>query len=208
MKNVFFEPWVGKDYHSGGIFKKRILVLGESHYCGSPNCMGKCGLKNFPEGCEDLTTTGVIEKYLSGFKDGWTNTWLKFERSLVNKVTSIEDSNAIWNSLAFYNFLQVAMQKAREGGTFQDYEDAREAFLEVIELLKPELIIVWGVTRLFDNLPDKGWIPGDEKLIDNYPIRNGYYQLVDGTKSRVIGVYHPSTGYTWDWWYKVICTEL
>jgi len=30
MKSVFFKPWVGKVYDSGGIFGKRILVLGES----------------------------------------------------------------------------------------------------------------------------------------------------------------------------------
>lgn len=33
MANNFFQPFVGKDYASGGIFGKRIMVLGESHYC-------------------------------------------------------------------------------------------------------------------------------------------------------------------------------
>ena len=31
--NVFFQPFVGKDYANGGIFDKRIMILGESHYC-------------------------------------------------------------------------------------------------------------------------------------------------------------------------------
>ena len=30
--NIFFQPFVGKDYADGGIFGKRIMVLGESHY--------------------------------------------------------------------------------------------------------------------------------------------------------------------------------
>ena len=30
--NIFFQPFVGKHYVSGGIFGKRIMVLGESHY--------------------------------------------------------------------------------------------------------------------------------------------------------------------------------
>lgn len=33
MKNVKFKPWVGKDYHDGNEFGKKILVIGESHYC-------------------------------------------------------------------------------------------------------------------------------------------------------------------------------
>ena len=31
--NIFFQPFVGKDYANGGIFDKRIMILGESHYC-------------------------------------------------------------------------------------------------------------------------------------------------------------------------------
>lgn len=31
LNKVHFLPWVGKDYATGGIFKKRIMVLGESH---------------------------------------------------------------------------------------------------------------------------------------------------------------------------------
>ena len=31
--NIFFQPFVGKDYANGGIFGKRIMILGESHYC-------------------------------------------------------------------------------------------------------------------------------------------------------------------------------
>ena len=31
MNKVFFKPWVGKDYDTGGMFGKKILVLGEAH---------------------------------------------------------------------------------------------------------------------------------------------------------------------------------
>jgi hypothetical protein len=33
MKNVFFTPWVGKFYFEKGYNGKKIMVLGESHYC-------------------------------------------------------------------------------------------------------------------------------------------------------------------------------
>lgn len=33
MSEINFKPWVGKKYLSEGYNGKRILVLGESHYC-------------------------------------------------------------------------------------------------------------------------------------------------------------------------------
>ncbi len=208
MEHVFFEPWVGKDYQTGGLFSKKILVVGESHYCGSEDCNGKCGFRDFPEGgCEDFTHNTIMD-YLSGeCTDGWTRTFKKFERSLVNKVTSLEDSNRIWHSLAFFNYLQVAMTEARKAGTDEDYKESQIAFYEVIEKLQPELIIVWGM-RLFYKLPEENWTEGDSLIIDGYDVKNGYYQLKNGRKARCIAVYHPSAGYSWNWWHKVISSPL
>jgi len=203
MKNVFFEPWEGKQYQTGGIFGKKILVLGESHYCGE--CK-QCGIKYYPH-CDNINTNGLIEQYLSGVKDNWTPTFLKFERSLVNKETTLEDSNKIWNSIAFYNYLQVAKDESRQAGTKEEYTEAEQPFWEVLECLQPDLIIVWGM-RLYRYLPWTNWIESDDIIIDGYSIPNGYYQLPCGKKIRVIPIWHPSTGYSWDWWYKVLSTEL
>ena len=169
MENVFFKPWVGKNYHTGGIFKKKILVVGESHYCGGCN---ECGLKYSPE-CDELTTTGVMEFYLAGNTDTWTPTFKKFERSLVNKETTLDEG--------------------------------QKALSEVVDELQPDLIIVWGVTRMYQYFPSEGWIPGEEINIDGYNLKNGYYKT-KGTK--VVFVYHPSTGYEWDWWYEALAPFL
>ena len=208
MKHVFFEPWVGKDYPTGGLFHKKILIIGESHYCGSEDCNGKCGFRDFPEGgCEDFTYK-TIKDYLSGnCTDRWTRTFKKFERSLVNEVTSLEESDQIWQSLAFFNYLQVAMTRARKAGTNEDYMESQIAFFEVIEKLQPELVIIWG-KRLFYKLPEKDWIEGDSLIKDGYDVKNGYYQLKNGRKTRCIAVYHPSSGYSWDRCYKVISSQL
>ena len=210
IEHVFFEPWVGKNYQTGGIFDKKILVLGESHYCGNVKCMKDCGILNSPEGgCVDFTQNMMIN-YLNGYTDRWTPTFRKFERSLVNEVTTLERSNDIWNSVAFYNFLQIAMERAREGGDAKDYEVARIAFLEVINELQPDVIFTWGTSRLYYNMPgiSDGWEYGDELVIDGWKVPNGYYKLQNGKRARVIAVYHPSTGYSWDWWHKVISTEI
>lgn len=206
MEHVFFKPWVGKDYESGGIFGKKILVLGESHTCGGCD---QCGLK-YSSGCDEVNTIKDMEILLSGYRDSWTPTFRKFERSLVNEETTLERSKEIWNSVTFFNFLQVAMDYSREGGTPEDYEEGRTAFLEVLDELQPDLVIVWGTSRLYENLPgrENGWIDGEENIVDNWSVPNGYYLLKSGKKTRVIAVYHPSTGYSWDWWYKVISKEL
>ena len=204
MEHVFFKPWVGKNYETGGIFSKKILVLGESHTCGGCN---QCGLKYGTE-CEDVNTIHDMELLLDGHTDTWTPTFRKFERSLVNEITTLERSREIWNSVVFFNYLQVSMDYSRKGGTPEDYKEGGVAFLEVINELQPDLIIVWGTSRLYYKLPDKDWIPGEKLEIEGRNILNGYYQLKNGKKSRVIAVYHPSTGYSWDLWYKVIAHEL
>ena len=166
-------------------------------------------VRKYGTDCSDFTNR-MVNLYLSGYTAEWTPTFRKFERSLVNKETTSDESIKIWNSVAFYNFLQVAMSAARIGGTDADYAEGRVAFMEVINNLQPDLIIVWGVTRLWDNLPgtENGWVDGNTMVVDGYGVLNGYYRLSNGKLSRVIAVYHPSTGYDWAWWYKVITANL
>ena len=202
MDKVFFTPWIGKFYSKKNRFGMKILVLGESHYCGGCN---QCGLK-YAAHCDDLTTTKCVEDFLynTDSTPGWKNTYLKFVRSLVGFETNKQDNIDIFNSIAFYNFLQVALTESRKQGMAEDYEEAKAAFLQVINELKPDLIIVWGVGRMYDELPSQGWILGKPVIIDDFSVKNGYYQRNDGGKSRIFNVYHPSSGYNWNWWYKVI----
>ena len=48
----------------------------------------------------------------------------------------------IWNSVIFFNYLQVAMGGPREAGTGEQYRQAGKAFFEVIEKYQPEYVIV------------------------------------------------------------------
>lgn len=207
MEHVLFEPWKGRDYKTGGVFGKKILAIGESFYCSDED------IKKLPEGTS--LTDKVVKDYLAirngEFRDNngrWTNTYLKFERSLKGKKTTPEDSQEIWNSIAFYNYLQVPMSGARESGTPEDYKESENAFFEVIEELQPELIIVWGVTKLFYSLPEEKWTEGEDLIVDGNHVKNGYYQLKNEKSSRLIAVYHPSTGYSWNRWHKVISSQF
>ena len=88
--NVFFKPFVGKDYTTGGIFGKRIMVLGESHYCDE-GCTDCGNVANHRE-CRTFTN-GVVGDYLNEDKtrERWMSTFLKFERSLVGHETDCQE---------------------------------------------------------------------------------------------------------------------
>ena len=202
MEDVNFLPWVGKNYQKRGFNDKKILVIGESFYCSEEEAVA-------------TLTTIIVEDYLAIRKGeyrknngGWTNTYLKFERSLKGKVTTPEESQTIWDSIAFYNYLQVPMSGARESGSPIDYKNAEKAFFEVLNDLQPDLIIVWGVGKLFNNLPEDRWTWDKPLNVDGWDINNGFYQLNNKNQVRCIAVYHPSTGYQWDWWHKVISSQL
>lgn len=203
MTNLFFLPFVGHDYSSGGIFGKRVMVLGESHYCGE-KC-ADCGKVGKAGDCAAFTTN-VIKTYLDPDteREPWMNTYLKFERSLVGHETDSEERQKIWHSLLFFNFLQVAMDETRQAGTQEQYLQAQRAFYEVLDQYLPEYIIVWG-KRLWGFLPGDGrWREEKDIVIDGQHIATGSYRLGNGARARVMAVYHPSVGYSWDWWHKAI----
>ena len=70
------------------------MILGESHYS---------------DDYDPMLTNNVVRRYLDSNEDheDWMKTFLKFERSLVGKETTSIDRANIWESLVFYNYLQV-----------------------------------------------------------------------------------------------------
>ena len=200
--NIFFQPFVGKDYANGGIFGRRIMILGESHYCdeGCADC-GDCCLHR-----ECMTfTQHVFGDYLDENKErqNWMRTFLKFERSLVGEETDQALRLKIWNSVIFFNFLQVAMGGPREAGTSLQYQQAGKAFFEVLDRFQPEYVILWG-QRLWDNTPSERWQGGEDIIVDGRQVATGFYLLSNGKKVKTMAVNHPSVGYSWDYWYRVI----
>ena len=41
-------------------------------------------------------------------------------------------------------------------------------------------------------------------VVDGYPVAMGSYLLSNGKQMKVMAVNHPSVGYSWDYWYRVI----
>ena len=200
--NVFFQPFVGKDYANGGIFGKRVMILGESHYCDE-EC-ADCGDCRLRRECMGFTQQ-VLGDYLDESKErqNWMRTFLKFERSLVGEETDQTMRVKIWNSVIFFNYLQVAMGGPRVAGTTEQYQQAGKAFFEVVEKYQPEYIIVWG-KRLWNKMPSERWQDGEDIVVDGGSITTGSYLLNNGKKAKAMAVNHPSVGYSWDYWHRVI----
>ena len=76
-----------------------------------------CGDCRLHRECMNFTQQ-VLDDYLNENKErqNWMRTFLKFERSLVGEETDLTMRQKIWNSVVFFNYLQVAMGGPREAG--------------------------------------------------------------------------------------------
>lgn len=191
-RNVKFIPWVGSEY-AQGINGKRVLVLGESHYCAHES-----------EAVPQLTIN-IIHHILNpnNEHEGFMNTYTKFGRALAGKQQYDSDRQAVWNSVIFYNFVQVPISEARKAPKQQDFVDAEAPFLTVLEQYRPDCVIVWG-SRLYNNLPHKGYQTEDLMLSDGKNIETWAYKLASGHVVRLLPITHPSAAFTPDYWNEAI----
>ena len=162
MDTIFFEPWVGKNYNNGYLNKK-ILILGESHYCEG---YGKCnGCENFSKNKKCYNTIEGVESFLR-YQDGipnshthYMNTYTKFTNFFIfdwkdNDFDS-KEVKKFFDSVIFYNYVQEAVSSPDEPPTKQMFQNSENGFFEVLRKYNPDIIIVWG-GRLWNNLPKNG----------------------------------------------------
>jgi hypothetical protein len=199
MKNVFFKPYVGKNYSEKGYLGKKLLILGESHYCsGIQDKDCQCGKAEkclqSPE-CEDFTNE-VLNRFLD-YKKGlcesetWMTTFTRFTNIFLGEQVSNEKLLEFWDNLMFYNYVQKAMIGSRTSPQEQDFEVSENAFFEILEEYKPDLIIVWGA-RLEERLPQKHKTLSDFEILNEAGHKFHYYEVV-GKRIPAYAIYHPSS---------------
>ena len=210
MKNVFFEPFVGEQYDKGYLGKK-ILVLGDSHYCGDDRkaqCVQAGDCLKLPE-CHDFTSR--VLRYFFEYKEGvsghqmWMNTYNRFTNVfLVEKGGKVnyEQFMDFWNSIMFYNYVQVPMDGSRKEPTQKEYEDSQDAFFEVLEEYKPDLIDIWG-WRLLGKLPKKNKSAADFKSLNASNSEHYCYFEVAGKKILAYAHPHPSANFGYEYHSKL-----
>ena len=144
MSYIHFLPWVGDNYRNcTGLFGKRVFVLAESHYQWSENTP----LKTYPK-----LTIECIDGHCGG---GASRFWTRIVNVIQGKMgwRSNEERTEFWSSVAFANFVQESAGFGpRNRPTVEMWEHGRLAFPELLDDLRPNLIIVLG-KELWGNLP-------------------------------------------------------
>ncbi len=191
-RRVKIRPSVGRFYAtSNGVFQKKTLILGGSHYADD---------YDDPEVDNSEFTDEIVTQYLEGGSGSWKSTFSKFINSVFGTEADQAQREQFFESVAFYNYLQEIAGGHGTSASLYDYKDSRnfEAFCDVIEELRPEVVISWGA-KVWNALPNE-WTFGpaikrtdivtEPRLdvgIQDYPFQGGTIRL--------IGVKHPSGGF-------------
>jgi hypothetical protein len=192
-EGIKFLPYIGDNYL---ISNPKILILGESHYTNE-DLSQKIYLLD--EHNNDINTTrDVVEDYYSkALKD--------MAAILTNRVI---DNDYIWDYISFYNFFQKYVGFKSKGKSLIDeslIQESRKAFLKIIEILSPDLVIAWGVSKLYWR-----WLPQENfKYIDE---KNKLFNYNEYPNSIIWSINHPSSrGFIlYDWTHnfkELICNK-
>lgn len=207
MSNINFKPWVGKDYEKGLFNGKKVLVLGESHYClNERGDGGRCNqacLKNLMDETCFNQTKDVISEIRD--QDWCSRTFSNFERTIFGKIPTQDERIFLWDSVIFYNYLQYAQSGPTRPLEQNDeaYKDSETAFKELLETHMPDYIIAWGM-RLYDITPN--WEGEQSSIeIEENGKANVWTYTINGKKIPTLFIYHPAYGgYSWSSWHPFI----
>lgn len=189
QKHINFLPFVGKEYNKS---TPRILVLGESHYIDDIEMFEKDNNDHL------LTRDFFMQDYLGEIRDDGSHPY-KFVRCWRNTAAMIAAkgypySDFIWNKLAFYNFFQRIVGVESEDKKYINddlIELSQKAYFEVLDVLKPDFVIAWGISELYYD-----WVPQDNcELIDE---ANYLYRYKDKPDITIWHIRHPSMGFSYE----------
>jgi hypothetical protein len=174
IKGVRFDPWQGLEFKSG-IRNRKILIIGEAHY------------GNYANGGAKTLTQSIIRDHAIQRKVRSLRYYTMLQRLFSDDDVWTKDGRGdFWNSVAFYNYVQVLVPDARKEPTPEQWETGITPILPVIERINPDAIVVTGL-RLWAHLAEH---------VTLRPLgRKGLFTLTlrSGRKIPVACIAHPSS---------------
>lgn len=151
IKNL---PWIGENYIQGIFYDsknkfqiggkdnqgKKLLIVNERLYTEN-DTQNKSELEN-------VQTTEVIKSHLDFSKKEVSNGLKRTETIILGKKYQRNESLDLWNHIAYYTFIQEPTHYDSEEfmlfTTEKEYADAQQLFVEVLEELSPDRVIILG----------------------------------------------------------------
>jgi len=195
MKTAFFKPEIGAKYNEGFVNGKKVLILGASSYCNLSSCIyyTDCALNQntrpYDTKCPHNNGRPLSELPQTEFDEDGARSFKRFLEYLKQFINE-PDVNYIYDRVAFTNYVQHMIG----GRTTTRLSDCREeymdALIEVLETLKPDIVIVWGCVII---KPIANYNVENKTLIEDYPFF--FKWNFNGKDIIFLNIYHPSSSY-------------
>ena len=140
IEGVYFQPWVGNQYAARN---PRLLIIGMSHYSWDADEIPSYFVTNYV--IHDRISRRASGQFFTNIAATCTG-WLPNE----------SERQELWSSVAFYNYIQQFVGNSpRQRHNEELWECSHPAFRAVLRVLKPQLILVIGVTN-WNNISNDG----------------------------------------------------
>ena len=193
--SVYFHPWIGETFERG-LWGRRTLVLGQSHYQWKSNVP-----------VTPYLTQQCIEEQCSGEES--VAHWTKIAMTGIGHRPTLDEKRQFWNSVAYANFIQESVGHGPRLGQprREMIETAKEPFIATLEVLRPDIVWVLG-HGLWDWLPEE--VSAGPTIQKEVAALTCWYHLApqpQGSQAakRVLAVrmLHPSAGFSSSDWHAI-----
>jgi len=171
MDGLAFVPWIGKNYEKDGLDGSglRVMLLGESHYGPTHHARREVT----PEVTRWLGQSTRKAFYTRMAYAVLNETWL-----------TMEERAAFFEDVCLYNFVQEFLPDVGDRPTDAQWRSAAKVLPGVVDVLKPDVIVVFGKEM-------------QEFALPAIPHEISY-----------VAVNHPSRGFKQSHWKPIIAAKL
>lgn len=198
MSKIFFLPYIGKNYE-GGFRNKKVLIVDSVHYCDY-NYEDSLLPSNIINDNIMKLTIEMIRGIKERENEIYTKAYINFEKAMNGGIfINEEDRIGLWESLAFYHYCQKSLADFYEKPSYDLLNESFDAFVEVVDKYKPDIIISWG--KYVENILAAKLGYSEKYRIDESVI---YTFNNKGNEILLFPIHHPSFDFSWKNYHKVI----